>query len=42
MAAGNIDHTQWYTTTCGPHRYTLPIRYQESSSIGVGAFGAVM
>jgi hypothetical protein len=42
MANGNPDQTQFYASTCGGHRYTVPVRYQDLSPIGEGSFGAVM
>jgi hypothetical protein len=42
MANANPDQTQFYTTTCGDHTYTVPVRYQDLSAIAQGAFGAVM
>jgi hypothetical protein len=42
MANGNPDQTQFYTATCGQHTFTVPVRYQDLSPIGLGAFGAVM
>jgi hypothetical protein len=39
----NTEHQdQWYTTYCGEHRYTLPVRYQDLAPLGHGAFGSVM
>jgi hypothetical protein len=42
MASGNLDESQWHTVTCGEYTYTLPVRYQDLSPIGQGAFGTVV
>ncbi|CAF4752348.1 unnamed protein product [Rotaria sp. Silwood1] len=42
MTAQNTVQTEWYTTLCGECTYTLPVRYQELSSIGQGSYGTVI
>jgi hypothetical protein len=42
MAALNDDQNGWYTVDVGETQFTLPVRYQNPTPVGRGAFGAVM
>ena len=42
MAAPTESEKEWYTTSCGMHTFTLPVRYQDITPIGHGSYGAVM
>jgi len=42
MATVTTNQSEWYTTVCNGHNYTLPVRYQDPVSIGLGAFVSVM
>jgi len=42
MTTGNTDQTQFYTAICGENAFTVPVRYQELTPTGQGAFGAVV
>jgi hypothetical protein len=42
MTTSNTDQTQFYTAICGENAFTVPVRYQELTPTGQGAFGAVV
>ena len=42
MATNNANPVQWHTIHAGAYDFRVPVRYQNPTLIGQGAFGVVM